>query len=290
MSESYLKRAIESDWSPFLQRVQTLVYGIRPSILSTFLKSILGIQRGWITAQGVKFFVDPVSHFGQEVIRTGTYEPVFCEAVMGLLEPGDVFLDIGANEGFFSVKASKTVGVSGKVLAIEPQPELSRIIDQNAEANGLSNIKTFSLAFSDKEGSVKLSLSFSTNSGASSLFQNKVSGLRTIQVPSQKFDQWWLNQGSPQFNVVKIDCEGAELFVFRSADAALKNRFSKMICLEYHENIIGAEGVWEIDDKIRSAGYILSELYSGVWVYHLPEMTQTVLKDKTRKTISPLRK
>jgi len=288
MSFSETYPLMTSDWSRTVRWIQKSIYHLRPAILSSCLKQILGFKRGWISVQGLKFFIDPISHFGQEVMNTGTYEPVFSGTILDLLKPQAQFLDIGANEGFFTLIAARKVGLGGKVFAVEPQPELADVVIQNVKANSLENTQIFQLAFSEEVGEVELALSFSVNSGASSLFQDKVSGLNRIKVPSERFDDWWNSQGCPQFDLVKIDCEGAELFIFRTAKNALNQHFSKMICLEYHENIIGAEGVWEIDDHLRSAGYELSELHSGVWVYHLPTISlpQTV---QVRRQIPRLR-
>lgn len=46
--------------------------------------------------------------------------------------------------------------------------------------------------------------------------------MTTIKVAAEIFDEWWNKKGSPIFDLIKIDCEGAELFVFRSATKALE--------------------------------------------------------------------
>jgi hypothetical protein len=47
-------------------------------------------------------------------------EPEQAEAIASVLRPGDVFIDIGANVGFYTILASKRVGEKGRVYAIEP--------------------------------------------------------------------------------------------------------------------------------------------------------------------------
>ena len=289
MASTNLNHSVMSDWSPLQQKLYRFIFSIRPAILSTFLKRILGVKRGWISAEGIKFHIDPISHFGQELMLTGRYEPVLSATIKDLLKEGDKFLDIGANEGFFTLTAAKIVGPKGKVFAVEPQPYLVKSISEIAAANSLNNIEISEIAFTEQKGEVELALAFSTNSGASSLFQNKVTGTQTIKVAAESFDEWWNKKGSPIFDLVKIDCEGAELFVFRSATKALEGRFTKFICLEYHENIIGAEGVWEIDDKIRSVGYQLAQLQNGVWIYYLPAITAMLPHWNPARSIPRLR-
>ncbi|MEO0169245.1 MAG: FkbM family methyltransferase, partial [candidate division WOR-3 bacterium] len=44
------------------------------------------------------------------------------------LKEGQVFVDVGAYVGFFSIFASKIVGKNGKVLAFEPNPQAHKIL------------------------------------------------------------------------------------------------------------------------------------------------------------------
>lgn len=56
------------------------------------------------------------------------------------LHPGDVFVDIGANCGLFTVFAGPKVGPTGKVLAIEPIPEMARRLKFHVAANAFGNV------------------------------------------------------------------------------------------------------------------------------------------------------
>ncbi len=49
-------------------------------------------------------------------------EPETIKLYEKLLEPGDIFIDVGAHVGLHSLIARHHVGPSGKVIAIEPQP------------------------------------------------------------------------------------------------------------------------------------------------------------------------
>jgi len=68
--------------------------------LAQLFKKVLGIRRQAVTSRfGQCFLVDPVSYFGWELADHGVYEPALSNVIQGLLRPGDVFVDIGANEG-----------------------------------------------------------------------------------------------------------------------------------------------------------------------------------------------
>lgn len=285
-----LDQTFSCEWSLLAKKLHRCIYSVRPAALASFFKSLIRSQRGWVVTNGIKLKVDPISHFGQEIITTGTYEPIFSKEIISNLKPGDFFLDIGANEGFFSLLAAQAIGPDGRVFAVEPQSNLVSIIQENSKVNRFNQIEVFQEAFCEVDGEVELNLSHSLNSGASSLFRRHSGKMDTVKVKSERFDHWWLNQSKPKFNVVKIDCEGAELFVIRSAKKALEERFADLIFLDFHESIIGPEGVEEIDTSLREAGYELSELHSGVWCYHLPSFKNSILKERIRRPVPVLTK
>src|SRR5690348_8876961 len=103
--------------------------GVRPAFVALLLKRALQVQRApYKTPDGLTFFLDPVTHFGGEVLRAGCYERALTQVIAGLLRHGDTFLDIGANEGYFSVLGARCVGRDGRVLAVEPQSRLIPIV------------------------------------------------------------------------------------------------------------------------------------------------------------------
>ena len=97
---------------------------IRPAPLAVLIKALLLVRRvEHPTPEGV-FWIDPASSQGGALARNGIYEPELLATVKTRLGPGDTVVDVGANEGYFSVVASRRVGSTGRVIAIEPQARL----------------------------------------------------------------------------------------------------------------------------------------------------------------------
>src|SRR5690242_2523333 len=72
------------------------------------------------SALPLRAYVHPHSHLGRSLLKTGHYEPETEEIFRSELHKGNVFLDIGANEGFLTAFAATLVGSTGTVIAVEP--------------------------------------------------------------------------------------------------------------------------------------------------------------------------
>jgi len=70
--------------------------------------------------------------------------PTFENWIRPCLNPkeGDVFIDIGAHIGRYTLEAAKAVGEKGKVIAIEPHPSNFKILNENIKLNNLNNVIT----------------------------------------------------------------------------------------------------------------------------------------------------
>ncbi len=77
---------------------------------------------------------------------TKTYEPHVTNLVKGILKEGGVFLDVGANIGYFTMLAASLVKANGKVIAIEPNPQNLQLIYSSLLENHLSNVAIYPYA------------------------------------------------------------------------------------------------------------------------------------------------
>lgn len=223
------------------------------------------------TKTGHQFWVDPVSVFGLQLMRDGIHERHMTSLVELLLRPSDVFIDIGANEGYFSVVAASQVG-DGAVHCIEPQGRLQEILRKNFELNG-SKVLVHQTAISNEDGYVNLFLRPSTNTGASSIFRPWKLGSSTECVPCTTLDSFFFTNSIARARLIKIDCEGAEAFVIEGGKRILTEHRMDFIALEYHPSICGVEKCLETHERFTSAGYVVTTV-AGLCVYHLPSQGQ----------------
>src|SRR5258706_10400497 len=74
------------------------------------------------------------------------------------LQSGDIFLDVGANIGFYSLVASPFVGPSGRVISIEADPEIFGILKENMALNGYGNIEPLCVGISAHRETLRLGI------------------------------------------------------------------------------------------------------------------------------------
>lgn len=122
------------------------------------------------------------------------------------LKPGDVFLDIGANIGFYSLLAAPCVGPSGRVLAMEADPEIFSILQENIGLNNLKQVEPICVGISDRVETLRLGVNMNGNRGSSSFLANDQP--RGVNVPCVPLSQLIQERGIQAIAAAKVDIEG----------------------------------------------------------------------------------
>lgn len=166
---------------------------------------------------GVRFILGALEgEGGGATVYFNMLEPEQTAAVAATLKKGDVFFDIGANVGYYTLLASRLVGREGKVVAFEPVIRNLAYLYQHMLLNKTSNVTIVSAACSD-------SLSLAFFSSGENFATGHIDGgtqENTLLVPTLSVDAVAQKTGvSP--NVMKIDVEGAELAVLKGAKTTL---------------------------------------------------------------------
>lgn len=163
--------------------------------------------------------------------------------VMHLLRPGDVFCDIGANVGIFTVIAA---GVSGAhVVAVEPVPTTADALEENVHLNRLSDlVRIERVVIGDKEGSAH----FRIDGGTSNHVSDEVIEGKTLDLPMQTLSQVMAGQVP---YLIKVDVEGFEWPVLKSAEAVLSDPACQVLIVETN----GSGVRYDIPDE-QVGGYL----------------------------------
>lgn len=143
------------------------------------------------------------------------------EAIRSLLQPGDVFVDVGANIGFFTLVASKSAGSTGQLFAFEARPDIARAAMGNLRRNGVEGT-VVNAAVGDIDG--RATLLVADHPGGSTIEPSMaVDVVRSVDVQQVAIDSMLATGRLPAPNVVKIDVEGAEVSVLRGMSQCLRN-------------------------------------------------------------------
>jgi FkbM family methyltransferase len=152
----------------------------------------------------------------------GIWEPNLTAWLSERLRPGDTFVDIGANIGYYAVLAGKLVGPQGRIVAVEPFPKTLESLVANVKANGLTNVRFVAEAVSDIESTVPLFEAPVHNVGANSIVA--IPHFRAIGTVAARPIAAILRADEIQrARVVKIDVEGVEVEAVHGLLPALRD-------------------------------------------------------------------
>jgi FkbM family methyltransferase len=230
--------------------------GISPSAARGF-SAVLGMGRRIIKTENGSFWIDPWSAFGAALLQARAHEPRMIQWLRDTLEPGGTFVDVGANEGYFSVIAAKQCGENGKVYAVEPQEDCHAALRVNSRLNGCNNIEIVPVVVSDHCGEAVLHLHSATNTGATSIWRRSRSGIRSMKAICRPLGALLDGKEIATVDLLKIDIEGAEYEAVMGSQQLFRSGRIKAIALEVHPAILAERGLSNatIHEFLIDSGY-----------------------------------
>jgi FkbM family methyltransferase len=147
------------------------------------------------------------------------------------LHAGDVYVDVGANIGYYTLLAAQCVGQQGKVIAYEPDPANFALLEQNVVLNKLHNVQVFPFALFDKNAAGKLFLS-ADNFGDHRIYDSTAT--RHSHEITLVHGGEHLSTKTNRIDFLKIDTQGAEFFVLNGLkQLIMQNRNHLRMMLEF---------------------------------------------------------
>jgi FkbM family methyltransferase len=181
----------------------------------------------------------------------------------------DVFLDVGANTGLYTLFAAKRCS-NAKVVAFEPYPPNMRLLKRDIERNELENVDTWEVALSDSAGTVEFDQpeQEDVGYGSGSIESEPGNPNSTVEVAAKTGDELISDGEVPTPSIVKIDVEGAEPLVVEGMKDALSTPECRLVYCEIHRSdveyrpSIGDFGMTLPDMKARfeELGFEVEEL------------------------------
>lgn len=203
-------------------------------------------------ARGLRFEVTLPS---DKAIWAGIYEPEFAKAIAQRVKPGDVCYDIGGYRGYMA--GVLALAGASRVVVFEPLPENIAALQRVAQLNpGLPlQIEQVAVGSNDGQAQFKIMPDHSMGKLAGSPFQSDMPAVRVISVKLRRLDTLVFENGFAPPNLVKIDVEGAEIYVLNGAARTLRE-FRPRVFVEAHSTVLADRcGI-----KLGELGYHIQQL------------------------------
>jgi FkbM family methyltransferase len=160
-----------------------------------------------------KMFVDTTDvGLSSHLMLDGYWEMWLTEALVAVLKPGMVAVDVGANLGYFTLLMADQVGAGGAVHAFEPNPPIADRLAKSIDVNGFHDWVTVHREPLGCEDGRDLALAVPVGEPKNAHITTDFNATGAIAVRTRRFDSYpeLLNA-----DVIKIDAEGAELDIWR---------------------------------------------------------------------------
>ena len=205
---------------------------------------------------------------GANLMRDGYWEIWITLFLARVIPFGGVAIDVGANLGYYTMMFSDLVGPLGKVIAIEPQQELCRMLMDSAKANNVNNIDIYQVMAFDKRDKIKFYVNPFMLGDAS--FIDRGNNEESI-VDAVALDD--IVSGPVDF--VKIDVEGSEEQVIDGMQRIIKENPEISVALEW------------VPERISSPEKFLSSLRKDFDIYNITLDSKLVFASDRKILMGP---
>ena len=216
--------------------------------------------------------VDISKQMGKAIYWRGAHDwaPIF--TLEKHLKSGDTFIDVGANQGEYSLWAGRKVGNSGRVISFEPMKDLFTQLKENFDLNqNLKKVFTpVQICLSNESGELVLYTKPGLNEGTNTIFGSDEFTIPLGKIKLETLDSQVNHLGIQKLNMMKIDVEGAELQVLKGGEETLK-KFKPKLLIDINK------------DACKSGGYEAEDILN-----FLTQFGYTFYKIGLRGKLSPI--
>ena len=211
------------------------------------------------------------------LIRDGWFDRDLTDMIGALLEPGMTFIDVGANFGTYTLIGAQRVWPSGRVVAVEPAPNIAKLLFENIAMNGFEPFaKVERCALGEAEGTLTLH-EFASRQGSNTMLAKVAETavadygemITKREVACRTLDAVVAEHSLERVDLVKIDVEGFEQQVLSGARETI-SRFRPRLIVEWHAAFFedrpdDARALYDM--LTGELGYHLKRIKSGATAY-----------------------
>ena len=175
-------------------------------------------------------------------------------------QPGAVFVDIGANSGYYTALFLARAGAESRAVAMEPDPECYELLQRTVKANGGSNATCLQMAAADAPGTAYLYQN-ADNRGDNRLYWHDKAASK-CRVPVTNVDSILSDLRIPEVHLIKMDVQGFEAIALKGMERTLASATRLILMSEFWPQGIENTG----EDPVAMLRFLKS---LGLQVFHL---------------------
>lgn len=212
--------------------------------------------------QGIRFNVELHTDLGQKLFWRGAHSwpPIF--TLINYIKPGFTCIDLGANQGEYTLWMSKLTGSQGEVHSFEPAPKMIAQLKKNLQANQYfsKNVQVHEYGLSDEDCFVDLYLPEEglqvANEGAASVFKSSEKDEFIARIELKKSGDTIRKVISKKVDFMKIDIEGSEMKALKGMEEVLRED-KPIILIEINKKALNNAGSspLEVARFLENLGY-----------------------------------
>jgi FkbM family methyltransferase len=241
------------------------------------------------TLSGVKFYVPARDQIiTPQLIVYRQWEPQLSRLLPHFAPAGSVFVDVGANFGYFTclIAAGMRNTPGSRVIAVEPNPEMLRLLDINTRINwSMAPVRVVAAALADQSGLRSLSIPATSAGNATLAYIGEPTSVGgsspggqfvSIEVAVLRLDD--ILRDEPNVDLIKIDVEGFETAVLRGGLETIRRPGLKIV-FEWALSQMNASGFQPetIIEILRQNGYRLFDAETYLDTPIPSELTNEIL-------------
>ena len=213
------------------------------------------------------------THTIMEHVESLGGERFILEELVECLNEQDVFWDVGASFGLYTVLAARKLTRGGAIVAFEPEPRMRALLERNLRLNGIGSVSVRSVALGDRDGVAEIFGAANPNTGTSSLARRKDYKLKRegLPVDIRRVDTLSGTAGLPRPTCMKIDVEGSEGRVLAGMGTLLRDTYLRSLFCEVHPQLLPSFGdsAESFEQTLTASGFAITERIPRGSEYHI---------------------
>lgn len=175
--------------------------------------ALLPIQLPWLAGTQLEF--PRLSETAQQLFIYGAFDPQEFSVLDLVLKEGMTFVDVGANAGLYTVFASKKVGETGRVYAMEPSRREFEVLSRNIALNRLYNVSALKLAIGARSEFATLNIAPAQYDGLNSLEELTIfTGLPNLRYSVDRVKYKWESLFGNESGFPIKNASGLEIVIY----------------------------------------------------------------------------